>query len=69
MVDERRAPGVQHGRDADPGAEMAFIPGDREQGLGDDLEHEIVDGALVLIGDGAQGLREREDDMEVRDRQ
>jgi len=38
MVDERGPPGVEHRRDADLGAQMSFVAGDREQGLGCDLE-------------------------------
>src|ERR1700736_2978612 len=33
MVWHRRAPGVEHGGDADPGAEMLGIGSDRERGL------------------------------------
>ena len=51
MMGERRAPGVEHGGDADPGAEMLGVGGDRERGLGRRLEQQIVDHGLVLIGD------------------
>ena len=43
MMGERRAPGVQHGGDADAGAEMLGIGGDRQHGLGRGLEQEVVD--------------------------
>ena len=37
--------------DADAGAEMLGIGGDRERGLGRGLEQQIVDHGLVLVGD------------------
>src|ERR1700736_5611914 len=61
-----RAPAVQHGSDADAGAEVPGIGGDRGQGLGRSLEQEIVDDRLVVIGDVAERRRQREHDMEVR---
>jgi hypothetical protein len=41
MVRHRRAPGVQHGSDADPGVEMLGVAGDRDRGLGRSLEHAL----------------------------
>ena len=38
---------MQHGGDADAGAEMLGIGGDRGQGLGGGLEQEIVDDRLT----------------------
>ena len=61
----RRAPGVQHGGDADAGAEMLGIGRDRQHGLGGGLEQQVVDHRLVLVGDIGDGGRQREDDMEV----
>jgi hypothetical protein len=69
MMDEGRAPGVQHRHDADLGAEMLRIGGDREQRVGDGLEQQVVDDGLVLIGEIAQLLGQREHDVEVVDRQ
>ena len=69
MMGERRAPGVQHGGDADAGAEMLGIGRDREHGLGRRLEQQVVDHGLVLIGDVSNGRRQREDDVIVRHRQ
>ena len=65
----RRAPGVEHGGDADAGAEMLGIGGDREQRLGGGPEQQVVDHRLVLIGDVGDLGRQREDDVEVADRQ
>ena len=69
MMGHRRAPGVEHGGDADAGAEVLGIGGDREHRLGRGAEQEVVDHRLVLIGDVGDLGRQREDDMEVADRQ
>ena len=69
MMGERRAPGVQHGGDADPGAEAPGIGGDGERRLGRRLHQEVVDHALVLAGDVAQLARQRVHDVKVRDGQ
>ena len=63
------APGVQHGRDADVGAQMLRIGGDRRQRLGRGREQQAVDLGLVLVGDGADRGRQREHDVEVGNRQ
>jgi hypothetical protein len=64
-----RAPGVQHGGDADAGAEMLWVGRDGVHGLGRGLEQKIIDNGLVLVGDVANPRRQREDDVEVRHRQ
>ena len=43
MMGERRAPGVQHCGDADPGAEALGIGGDGDRRLGRRLHQEAVD--------------------------
>ncbi len=53
-------PGVQHGGSAGPGAEARGIGADGAQGLGGGPEEDVEDRPAVL---------QREDDMEVRDRQ
>jgi hypothetical protein len=60
---------MQHGGDADPGAQMLRIGGDRQHGLGRDLEQQIVEDGLVLVGDVGDGRRQREHHMIVRHRQ
>jgi hypothetical protein len=55
MMGHRRAPGVQHGGEADPGAEMLGVAGDRDRGLGRRLEQEIVEHSLVLVRDVGDG--------------
>ena len=69
MVGERRAPGVQHGGEADARAQMLRVGGDRGQRLGGGPEQEVVDGGLVLERDGADRRRQGEDDVVVGNRQ
>jgi len=69
VLGERRAPGVEDGEDADAGAEVLGIGRDGDQGLGGSLEQDVVDRGLVVIGDVGDLGRQREHDVEVRDRQ
>src|ERR1700752_5383211 len=69
MVSHSRAPGVQHGGDADASAEMFGIGCYRENGLARCLEQQIVDHRFVLISEVSDRRRQREDDVEVRHRQ
>src|SRR6266404_3023122 len=68
----RRGPstptGVKHGGDAEAGAEMPWIGGDRHHRLGRRLEQQIVHHSLVLPGNLADLRRQGEDDMEIADR-
>ena len=65
MVDERLAPGVEDGEEADLGAEVAGVSGDRAQGVGDRPEEEAVNDGLVVGGDLGDGRGHGEDDVEV----
>ena len=65
MMDERLAPGVEDGEEADLGAEVAGVGGDGAQRLGDGSEEQSVDDGLVLGGDLGDRRRHGEDDMEV----
>ena len=69
MMGQGRAPGMQHGGDAQTRAETLRIGSDGEQGLGRGLEQQIVDHGLVLIGDVTDRCRQREYDMVVIHRQ
>ena len=69
MMGECRAPGVKHRGDADPCAEALGIGSDGERRLGRRLHQQIVDHALVLVGDVAQFARQRVHDVKVRHRQ
>ena len=64
-MDERLAPGVQHGEEADLGAEVAGVGGNRAERLGDSPEEETVDHGLVLDGDHGDRGGHGEDDVEV----
>ena len=69
VVGHCRAPAVEHGGGADAGAEVLGIGGDREQRLGGGAEQQVVDDRLVLVGDRGDLGRQREDDVEIADRQ
>ena len=60
---------MEHGSDADAGAEVPGIGRDREDRLRGGAEQEVVDRRLVLPGDVGDFGRQREDDVEVADRQ
>ena len=66
---QRRSPGVEHGSQADTGAEMSGVGGDGDQGLGGGLEQDAVDHRLVLVGDVGDRSGQGEDDMIVFHRQ
>ena len=66
---ERRTPGVKHGGETDPSAEMLGICGDGEQRLGRSLEEDGIDLGLVLEGDVGDRRRQREHDVVVGHRQ
>ena len=69
MVVQVLAPAVQHRDQADLGAQMFGIGGDRAQRLGRGPEQDRVDHRLVLEGDRRDRRRQREDDMEIGNRQ
>lgn len=56
---------MQNGEEADLGAEMLGIGGDGAQRLGGGAEQQTVDERLVLVRNGRNGLRQREDDVKV----
>src|SRR5260370_30407373 len=69
MMGHGRAPAVQYRRDADAGSEVVRVGGDGEHRLRRGLEQQIVDHGLVLVGDVANRRRQREDDVEVGNRE
>ena len=69
MVGQRRAPGVEHGGEADARAQMLRIGGDGSQRLGGGPEQQVVDGGLVLERDRADRRRQGEDDVVIGNRQ
>ena len=68
-MDERLAPGVEDGEEADLGAQVAGVGGYGAERLGDDPEEQTVDDGLVLGGDLGDRRRHGEDDVEVLGRQ
>ena len=60
---------MEHGGEADAGAEMPGIGGDGEQRLGCRAEQQIVHHRLVLVRDRGDLGRQGEDQVEVADRQ
>jgi hypothetical protein len=69
MVGHCRAPAVEYRGGTDAGTQMPGIGGYGEQRLGGCAEQQIVDHRLVLIGDRGDLGRQREDKVEVADRQ
>jgi len=69
MVGHCRAPAVEHGGGADASAEVFGIGGDREQRFRRRAEQQVVDDNLVLVGDRSDLGRQREDHVEIADRQ
>jgi hypothetical protein len=66
---ETLSPGVQDGGEADVGAEVPGIGGDRRERLSRRLEQQAIDLGHVLVGDGADLRRQSEHNVEVRHRQ
>jgi hypothetical protein len=69
MVGHRRAPAVKHGGGANASAEVPGIGSDCQQCFGRRAEQQVVDHRLVLVGDWSDLSRQREDQVEVSDRQ
>src|SRR6267142_1547772 len=68
MMGERRAPAVQHGGDTDPRPKSLGVACDGERRLGRRLHQQVVDHALVLVGDITQLARQGVHDVKVRHR-
>ncbi len=69
MMGQRRAPCVKHRGDADPGAEVPGVGGNREHCIGRGLEQQVIDQRLVVEGDRGDLGRQGEHDVEVADRE
>jgi len=69
VVGQCRAPGVQHQRGADVGAQVLGIGRDTQQRLGGDVEQQAVQRRLVLVRDVGDRRRQREDHVVVLHRQ
>ena len=69
MLREVLSPGVQHRGDAELGAEVAGVAREALQRGGRGAEQQRVEPARVDAHEGVEGVRQREDDVEVLDRQ
>jgi hypothetical protein len=69
VKEEILSPTVEHGEEADFGAEMIGIGSDGRQGFGGGSEQDAVDNIFVLVSNGGDRFREAEDDMEIRSRE
>src|SRR6266404_848246 len=69
MKEEILSPTVEHGEEADLGAEMLGIGSDGGQGLGCGSEQNAVDESFVLVSNGGDRFGQREDEMKIRGRE
>src|SRR3546814_8513391 len=69
MMGQRRAPAMEDGGDADPGAEVLWVGGDGQHRIGRRLEQQIIDACLVVEGDRGDLGGQGEDDVEIADRE
>src|SRR5262249_27990713 len=69
MMGQRLAPRVEHRGETNLSAEMPGIAGNGLERLGRSLEQKAIDDRLVLVRDGGNLLRQREDHVEILDRQ
>ena len=60
------SPGVEHGEEADGGAEQSRVGGSFKQGLSSRAEQNVVNRARVLKREASDLRRQREHDVEVR---
>ena len=67
MMLEGLSPGVQDGEETDRSAEVFRVRRDLAQGLGGGAEQDVVNAALVMESERADGRGEGEDDVGVRD--
>src|SRR5665811_935721 len=62
-------PGVQHGEEADGGAEVPGVGGDGEQSFGGGLKQDVVNPSRILKRKAADLLGKSEHDVEIRNGQ
>ena len=65
VVQQVLTPTVEHGEEADPGAEVLGGGADGAQGFGGGAEQNAIDHFLVLAGDRGNLFRQRKDHMEI----
>ena len=59
------SPGMEHGEEANFGAEMFGVGGNGAQGVRSGPKENVVHHFLVLVSDGGNLFRESKDDMEI----
>jgi hypothetical protein len=69
MMRHCRAPAVEHGGDADPGAKPFGIGGNRQHRLSRRREQQTVDRGFVVVGDIGDRTSQCKDEVEVADGQ
>jgi hypothetical protein len=69
MVGERLPPSMQHGHDADVGAQPLGVGGKLKQGFLDCPEHEIVEVFFIAQGKGVKFMRDGKDRVKIADGQ
>jgi hypothetical protein len=69
MVGERLPPGMQHGHDADVGAQPLGVGGKLKQGFFDSSEHEIVEAFFIAQGERIEFMRDGKDRVKIADGQ
>ena len=69
MMGQRRTPGMQNRYNADAGAQVLGIGGDRHQRFGRRLEKKVINRCLIVIGDIGDGGRQREHEVIIGNRQ
>jgi hypothetical protein len=66
MMFELLVPCVKHTEESDVGAESLGIPGDFDESLGAGPDQNVINDLRVLQCQRSEFMREREDDMRVR---
>ena len=64
-----RAPAVEHGGDADPGAQPLGIGGNRHRGLSGRRKQQTVDRGFVVVGNIGDRTWQREHEVKIADGQ
>ena len=65
MMLQTLIPGMEHAEEADLRAQMPWIAGDLQQGLGAGVKQQVVDQPFVLQCERGQFPRQREDDVDI----
>ena len=69
VLAERLAPCVENRRDADRAPKMSRVAAKGQERLGRRAKEQVVGDAGIALGEGVERIREREDDVAIRDGQ